>query len=70
MLFLCRQIGGELNPHPLECSDAGWFTRETLPSPIFGVERWGDNVFAAISGEKRDVFYDDLRSPIWRGDFS
>ena len=70
MLFLCRQIGGELNPHPLECSDAGWFTRETLPSPIFGVERWGDDVFAALAGEKRDVFYDDLRSPIWRGDFS
>lgn len=67
MLFFCRQTGGELNLHPLECSDAGWFTRDRLPTPLMGVERWGEHVWAAIDGEVRDVFYDDLRSPIWRG---
>jgi len=70
MLFFCRQVGGELNLHPLECSDGGWFTRDALPSPIFGADRWGPSVFAAIDGEVRDVFYDDLRSPVWRGGHS
>jgi ADP-ribose pyrophosphatase YjhB (NUDIX family) len=67
MLFFCRQTGGDLNLHPLECSDAGWFTRDNLPGPIFGIERWGDAVFAAINGEEHPPFYDDLRDPIWRG---
>ena len=67
MLFFCRQTGGDLNLHPLECSDAGWFTRDNLPGPIFGIERWGDAVFAAINGEVHAPFYDDLRDPIWRG---
>jgi hypothetical protein len=39
-----------------------------LPSPIIGAERWADPIFAAIDGEHRDVFYDDLRRPVWRGD--
>jgi ADP-ribose pyrophosphatase YjhB (NUDIX family) len=68
LLFFCRQIGGELNPHPLECSDAGWFTRDNLPTPIVGAERWAEPVFAAIDGEHRDVYYDALRRPVWRGD--
>ena len=67
LLFFCRQTGGELNPHPLECSDAGWFTRDSLPSPILGAERWAEPIFAAIDGEHRDVFYDTLRRPVWRG---
>lgn len=67
MLFFCRQTGGDLNLHPLECSDAGWFTRGNLPGPIFGLERWGDAVFAAIDGDVRPPFYDDLRDPVWRG---
>lgn len=54
--------------HPLECTDAGWFTRENLPSPTLGAERWADFIFAAIDGDNRDVFYDDLRKPVWRGD--
>jgi ADP-ribose pyrophosphatase YjhB (NUDIX family) len=70
MLFFCRQSGGELNLHPLECSDAGWFRRDNLPGPIFGLERWVDPVFAAINGEVHPPFYDDIRNPIWRGDFS
>ncbi len=68
LLFFCRQVGGELNPHPLECSDAGWFTRDNMPSPILGADRWGPPIFAAIDGIHLDVFYDTLRRPVWRGE--
>jgi ADP-ribose pyrophosphatase YjhB (NUDIX family) len=68
LLFYCRAVGGELRPHPLEVRDVGWFTRETLPYPLAGSERWGDQVFAVINGEQRDVLYDSVRQPTWRGD--
>jgi ADP-ribose pyrophosphatase YjhB (NUDIX family) len=68
LLFHCRAVGGELHPHPLECTDVGWFTESTLPSPIVGYERWGEPVFAALRGERRDVYYDTLRRPVWRGE--
>jgi ADP-ribose pyrophosphatase YjhB (NUDIX family) len=68
LLFYCRAIGGTLQPHPLECRDVGWFTRDTMPSPIVGAERWSDTVFAALAGEHRDVLYDSVRQPMWRGD--
>ena len=67
LLFFCRMTGGSLDIHPLECLDAGWFTRDNLPSPTIGAERWADPIFSAIAGEQRDVFYDDLRRPVWRG---
>jgi ADP-ribose pyrophosphatase YjhB (NUDIX family) len=70
LLFHCRAVGGELKAHPLEVRDVGWFTRETLPYPLVGSERWGEQVFAAINGEQRDVLYDSVRQPIWRGDSS
>ena len=68
LLFYCRATGGELKLHPLEVTDAGWFARESLPTPTIGAERWAGPIFAAIDGERRDVFYDDLRQPIWRGE--
>jgi ADP-ribose pyrophosphatase YjhB (NUDIX family) len=68
LLFHCRAVGGELRAHPLECTDLGWFTESTLPSPIVGVERWGEPVFSALRGEVRDVYYDVLRRPVWRGE--
>ena len=68
LLFYCRAVGGELAPHPLETRDVGWFTRDTLPQPLVGSERWGDHVFAALNGEQRDVLYDSVRQPMWRGD--
>ncbi len=66
LLFLCRAVGGELAIHPHEVTDVGWFTRDALPSPTIGAERWAEPIFAAIDGEHRDVFYDDLRRPVWR----
>ena len=68
LLFLCRAVGGELRAHPLECTDVGWFTEATLPEPIVGYERWGEPVFAALRGEVREVYYDTLRRPVWRGE--
>jgi len=68
LVFHCRAVGGSLDPHPLECADVGWFSPDDLPSPLVGVERWGDHVFAALRGERRDVFYDRVRQPLWRGD--
>jgi ADP-ribose pyrophosphatase YjhB (NUDIX family) len=68
LLFFCRAIGGELKLHPLEVKNAGWFARDEIPTPTIGVERWAEPIFAAIDGERRDVFYDDLRRPVWRGD--
>ena len=70
LLFYCRAVGGTLSAHPLEVRDVGWFSRDTMPSPLVGSERWGDHVFAAINGERRDVLYDSVRQPMWRGDAS
>ncbi len=67
LVFYCRAVGGKLEPHPLECRDVGWFEPDELPSPLVGVERWGEHVFAAIRGEHRDVLYDTVRQPTWRG---
>jgi len=67
LVFHCRAVGGKLEPHPLECRDVGWFSPDNLPTPLVGVERWGDHVFAAIRGERRDVLYDRVRQPMWRG---
>jgi len=59
-------VGGHLKPHPLEVTDVGWFSKENLPSPLVGFERWGEHVFAALEGEERPVHYDAIRSPNWR----
>ena len=48
ILFYCRAIGGELNAHPLEVANLGWFTPENLPTPLVSYERWGEHVFAGI----------------------
>ncbi|MHB1554649.1 MAG: NUDIX hydrolase N-terminal domain-containing protein [Acidimicrobiales bacterium] len=66
LVFHCKAVGGTLAPHPLECTDVGWFSHVNLPSPLVGYERWGDHAFAAIRGEQRDVLYDRVREPLWR----
>ncbi len=64
-VFHLRVIGGELNPHPLECSDVGFFSEENLPSPLIAADRWVPRAFAAIRGEAVDVEFDDVRVPPW-----
>jgi ADP-ribose pyrophosphatase YjhB (NUDIX family) len=67
LVFHCRATGGALEAHPLECTDVGWFGRDALPTPLAGFERWGDQVFAALAGERREVLFDRIRRPVWRG---
>ncbi len=67
LVFLCRSVGGEIAAHPQECLDAGWFSRDELPSPIANYDRWGRMAFDAIDGEESDVFFDQPRHAVWRG---
>ena len=68
LVFHCRALGGELQRHPLECRDVGWFAEDALPAPLAGAERWGPSAFAAIRGEPVEVLFDAPRSPMWRED--
>jgi ADP-ribose pyrophosphatase YjhB (NUDIX family) len=65
IVFLCRATGGELEAHPLETADVGWFAEGELPAMTVGLSQWGDHAFAAIRGEAVDVLYDEPRSPTW-----
>ena len=66
LVFSCRAIGGDLQAHPLECRDVGWFSEDALPFPLAGAERWGPHAFAAIRGEPVDVLFDAPRTDVWR----
>jgi ADP-ribose pyrophosphatase YjhB (NUDIX family) len=66
LVFHCRAIGGELERHPLECADVGWFAEDALPTPIAGAQLWGPHAFAAIRGEHVDVLFDQPRTNPWR----
>jgi ADP-ribose pyrophosphatase YjhB (NUDIX family) len=66
LVFLCQAVGGELSPHPLECLDAGWFSEDTLPTPVASFDRWGRVAFDAIAGLSDHVEFDHPRNPVWR----
>jgi ADP-ribose pyrophosphatase YjhB (NUDIX family) len=67
LVFLCRATGGSIDPHPLECLDAGFFGEHALPTPLAGGEGWAEMAFAAIRGDHVDVHFDPPRVPVWRG---
>jgi ADP-ribose pyrophosphatase YjhB (NUDIX family) len=64
-VFLCRATGGDLQAHPLETADVGWFAEGELPAMTVGVSQWGAHAFAAIRGEHVDVLYDEPRAQPW-----
>ena len=66
LVFHCEAVGGELEAHPLECADVGWFARDALPSPLAGYAQWGDLAFSAIAGDPMPVWFDEPRDPPWR----
>ena len=68
IVFHCRVIGGELQGHPLETRDVGFFARDNLPWPLAGGARWVDTAFDAIEGKARPVDFDPPRTPAWRPD--
>ncbi len=65
IVFHLRAIGGELKPHPLECTDVGWFTEDNMPEPMYATDRWAPRAFAAIRGEAQTIQFDDVRTPPW-----
>ncbi len=67
IVFLCRATGGELAPHPLECLDVGWFSRDDLPDPVVNFDLWGAHTFDSIEGRADHVFYDPPRDGVWLG---
>jgi ADP-ribose pyrophosphatase YjhB (NUDIX family) len=66
LVFLCRATGGDLEAHPLECMDVGWFAEDALPDVVAGADIWRDHAFRAIRGEPVDVLYDQPRTPPWQ----
>ena len=66
LVFHCRAVGGSLEAHPLECADVGWFAEDAMPTPLAGIDRWGEQAFAAIRGEPVDVLFDAPRPDVWR----
>jgi len=66
IVFLCRAVGGELEAHPLETADVGWFAEDELPATTVGVSQWGAHAFRAIRGEMVDVLYDEPRPQPFR----
>ncbi len=57
--FYCRLDGGELQAHPHETSDVGFFARDHLPAPLAreGLP-WVEHAFAAHRGELREPYFD------------
>jgi ADP-ribose pyrophosphatase YjhB (NUDIX family) len=66
LIFHCDAVGGELEGHPLETSDVGWFAEDELPWPLAGADRWREHAFAAIRGKPLDVLFDQPRESPWR----
>lgn len=59
LTFYCRLDGGELQGHPLETLDVGFFARDRLPAPLSrqGLP-WVEHAFAAHRGEMREVYFE------------
>lgn len=66
LLFHCRAIGGELQGHPLETADVGWFPEDGLPHVTAGASWWAPTAFAAIRGATTPAAFDAPRNPVWR----
>lgn len=68
IVFCCRSLGGELQAHPLECTDVGFFAEGEMPERTARPELWADLAFRAIRGENLDVLFDEPRTPPWHGE--
>lgn len=67
LLFHLRATGGDLQGHPLETADVGWFPHDRLPEPTAGAQWWSEMAFSAIAGEVKPATFDAPRSDLWRG---
>ncbi len=66
LLFHLRATGGELDHHPLECNDVGWFSANRLPEPLAADGDWVEHAFAAVRGDAPETLYDPPRTPPWK----
>jgi ADP-ribose pyrophosphatase YjhB (NUDIX family) len=59
LLFYCRLDGGELHPHPVETLDAGFFSRDALPEPLFRTQTsWVEQAWDAHHRECVEAYFD------------
>jgi len=66
MLFHLRMTGGELQAHPLECSDVGFFSRDNLPDPIASLkDNWIEFAFEVVAGKQVEAMFDAPRDQPW-----
>lgn len=65
LVFHCRAVGGEINYHPVECTGAGFFGADDLPSPLAGFDDWGDLAFSLARGEEPELVFESPRQPPW-----
>ncbi len=64
LVFYCRLDGGTLNRHPAETLDAGFYSRENLPSPLARPDLgWVEHAWAAHRGELKETFFDPVQQP-------
>jgi ADP-ribose pyrophosphatase YjhB (NUDIX family) len=66
LVFHCTARGGDLQAHPLETSNVGWFAEDELPETTAGAAWWAPMAFAAIAGIERPTQFDTVRTPVWR----
>lgn len=63
IMFRARVTGGEISLHPRESSDAGWFSRDALPSPLLdGGDGWVELAFEAVEGRMTKPYFDAPRN--------
>lgn len=67
LVFQAHMVGGELNAHPLECSDLGFFTKDALPEPLASEGAWVDHAFDVLAGKVIEAAFDLPRDPPWQG---
>lgn len=66
LVFHCHAVGGQLDAHPLECLDVGWFPRDGLPEPLASGSAWTAAAFDAIDGNMVPSFFDEPRPSVWQ----
>ena len=59
LLFYCRPEGGELQPHPLEALEAGFFPLDQIPEPLHSANRQWITLAREFHFEGRvDAYFD------------
>ena len=61
LLFYCRLDGGEIQPHPLEALEVGFFPLDQIPQPLHGADRKWITLAREFHFEgRREAYFDAL----------